>query len=62
MRPKFTYRHRWGVNDVVIWDNRCTLDLALKDFEHTSPRHMACMAVLGTPLGYVVQESAATGA
>lgn len=55
VRPEFTYRHRWRVNDVAIWDNRCTLHLALKDFEHTSPRHMVRMAVLGTPLGYVVQ-------
>jgi len=53
VRPEFTYRHRWRVNDVVIWDNRCTLHLALKDFEHTSPRHMARMAVLGTPLGHI---------
>lgn len=55
VRPEFTYRNRWRVNDVAIWDNRCTLHLALKDFEHTSPRHMVRMAVLGTPLGYVVQ-------
>ena len=34
----------------------CTLHLALKDFEHTSPRHMVRMAVLGTPLGHVVAE------
>lgn len=56
-RPEFTYRHRWHVNDVAIWDNRCTLHLALKDFEHTSPRHMVRMAVLGTPLGRVVGET-----
>ena len=24
-RPEFTYIHRWQPNDVVIWDNRCTL-------------------------------------
>jgi taurine dioxygenase len=58
-RPEFTVRHRWQVNDVAIWDNRCTLHLALKDFDHTSPRHMVRMAVLGTPLGYVVAEHSA---
>jgi taurine dioxygenase len=54
VRPEFTYRHRWRVDDIAIWDNRCTLHLALKDFEHTSPRHMVRMAVLGTPLGRVL--------
>lgn len=36
--PAFTYRHRWQVNDVEIWDNRCILHLSLKDFDQTSPR------------------------
>ena len=54
-RPEFTYRHRWQVNDVAIWDDRCTLHLALRDFDPGSPRHMVRMAVLGTPLGRVVE-------
>jgi len=24
-RPEFTYRHRWRVGDLLIWDNRATL-------------------------------------
>ena len=59
-QPELTYRHRWRVNDVAIWDNRCTLHLALKDFDHSSPRHMVRMAVLGTPLGYVVNPPASS--
>jgi taurine dioxygenase len=55
-QPEHTCRHRWSVDDVAIWDNRCTLHLALKDFDHSSPRHMVRMAVLGTPLGRVVTE------
>lgn len=23
--PEFVYRHRWAVNDLVMWDNRCCL-------------------------------------
>jgi taurine dioxygenase len=54
-RPEHTYRHRWRVNDVAIWDNRCTLHLALRDFDPGSPRHMVRMAVLGTPLGRLLE-------
>ena len=24
-QPHFVYRHKWQVNDVLMWDNRCTL-------------------------------------
>ncbi len=24
-QPEFVYRHRWRTNDIVIWDNRCTM-------------------------------------
>ena len=24
-QPQFIYRHRWRANDLVIWDNRCTM-------------------------------------
>jgi alpha-ketoglutarate-dependent 2,4-dichlorophenoxyacetate dioxygenase len=24
-RAEFVYRHRWRENDVVVWDNRCTM-------------------------------------
>jgi alpha-ketoglutarate-dependent 2,4-dichlorophenoxyacetate dioxygenase len=23
--PQFVYTHRWHVNDLVMWDNRCTM-------------------------------------
>ena len=26
--PRFVYRHHWRVNDLVVWDNRCTLHRA----------------------------------
>ena len=28
-QPRFVYRHRWQLNDLVVWDNRCTLHRAL---------------------------------
>ena len=30
-RPEFTYRHRWEVGDLVIWDNRCTQHAVVGD-------------------------------
>ena len=24
-RPEFVYRHRWSPDDMVLWDNRCTM-------------------------------------
>lgn len=27
-RPEFVYRHKWRVNDLVVWDNRCLMHLA----------------------------------
>jgi taurine dioxygenase len=35
---EFTYRHRWKLNDLLFWDNRCTLHNALMDYELATPR------------------------
>lgn len=53
-RPEFMYRHQWRKNDIVAWDNRCTMHMALGDFDETQRRHMERTTVLGTPSGYVV--------
>jgi taurine dioxygenase len=53
-RPEFVYRHQWKKNDILVWDNRCTLHQALGDFDETQLRHMERTTVLGTPSGYVV--------
>jgi taurine dioxygenase len=53
-KPEFLYRHQWRKNDIVVWDNRCTMHQALGDFDETQRRHMERTTVLGTPSGYVV--------
>ena len=53
-RPEFVYRHSWRKNDIVAWDNRCTMHQALGDFDETQRRHMERTTVLGTPSGYAV--------
>jgi taurine dioxygenase len=30
---EFTYRHRWSVDDVVMWDNRCLMHIATGDYD-----------------------------
>jgi taurine dioxygenase len=30
---EFCYRHRWKVNDLLFWDNRCTMHNALLDYD-----------------------------
>ncbi|MFZ9150554.1 MAG: TauD/TfdA dioxygenase family protein, partial [Burkholderiales bacterium] len=34
-QPEFIYRQMWRENDLLVWDNRCTLHQALGDFDET---------------------------
>lgn len=51
VRPEFTYRHRWQVGDVLAWDNRCTMHLALDDYDLRVPRRMYRTTLLGEETG-----------
>jgi len=55
---EFVFRHRWAVNDLVMWDNRCLLHVALPDFDQTQTRHMTRTSVIGEPSGRVMQDDA----
>ena len=46
-KPEFIYRHRWQVNDLLLWDNRCTVHHAIHDFYGTGHRHLHRTTVLG---------------
>lgn len=39
-RPENVYRHQWQVGDVLMWDNRCTMHYAVRDYDDTMPRFM----------------------
>ena len=56
-RPEFVYRHQWRENDILVWDNRCTMHLALGDFDETQLRYLERTTVLGTPSGYIVADA-----
>ena len=52
-RPHFCYRHQWQADDLLIWDNRCTMHLALGDYDPTARRHLERTTILGTPSGHI---------
>jgi taurine dioxygenase len=58
VQPEFTYRHRWSTEDMIAWDNRCSMHLALDDYDINVPRRLYRTTLLGEPSGYIVQEEA----
>lgn len=45
-RPDFTYRHQWAPGDVIMWDNRCTVHYAVRDYGE-APRVMHRTTIAG---------------
>ena len=58
-RYEFVYRHRWHLNDLLIWDNRCALHFAVPDYDQF--RRMQRCALLGPKSGrlYTAHEDTA---
>ena len=54
VRPEFTYRHSWNVGDMMGWDNRCAIHLALADYDFDLPRRLYRTTLLGEQSGYVL--------
>ena len=54
-RPENVYRHQWRVGDLVCWDNRTTMHLALGDFDPTERRRMLRATIQGEESGFIVQ-------
>jgi len=50
--PQLVYRHVWQKDDLMIWDNRCTMHNAVNDYDRSQVRHMERTTVRGTPSGY----------
>ena len=56
-QPQFTYRHVWRPNDIVMWDNRCTLHQAVADNDHQQARIMHRTSLVGMPCGEILPET-----
>jgi len=54
-RPQFVYRHQWKQDDIIMWDNRCTMHIALGDYAEGETRHLERTTVKGTPSGHYLQ-------
>jgi taurine dioxygenase len=49
------YRHQWRLLDLLVWDNRCTMHIALADYDRSQGRHMFRTTLIGTPSGRVLE-------
>ena len=55
-QPQFTYRHVWRPNDIVMWDNRCTLHQAVADNDHQQARIMHRTSLVGALCGEILPD------
>jgi taurine dioxygenase len=57
--PRFVYRHYWNVGDLVMWDNRCLVHLAVGDYDPAEIRHMIHTSTMGDHHGRLEQPDSA---
>ena len=58
--PRFVYRHSWNVGDLVMWDNRCLVHLAVGDYDPKEIRHMIRTSGMGDHYGRLANAEAGT--
>jgi taurine dioxygenase len=61
-QPQFQFRQKWERDDLLIWDNRCTVHLALGDYDDYSARELMRTSLVGEPSGTVVTKEEYAGA
>lgn len=49
-QPRYEYRHKWRVGDLVIWDNRSVMHQANADYDPEEYRYLLRLMVCGEPL------------
>ena len=50
IQPKYEYRHKWRVGDLVIWDNRSVMHQANADYDPEEYRYLIRLMVEGVRL------------
>jgi len=58
--PRFVYRHYWSVGDLVMWDNRCLVHMAVGDYDPAEIRHMIRTSTMGDHHGRLEQPERAS--
>jgi alpha-ketoglutarate-dependent taurine dioxygenase len=51
VQPRHVYRHYWNLGDLVMWDNRCLVHLAVGDYDPAEIRHMIRTSGMGDYYG-----------
>ena len=51
IRYEFLYRHRWTVNDFIMWDNRASMHIAVQDYDQGQLRRMLRCTIIGPKVG-----------
>lgn len=54
-REELTFRQRWQPGDVVLWDNRATVHMALADYPPDADRELLRTSIAGEPLGRLAE-------
>lgn len=63
VQPRHTFRHYWSLGDLVMWDNRCLVHLAVGDYDPGEIRHMIRTSGMGDYYGrYLDPEKARAAA
>lgn len=53
MEHENVYRHQWKVGDLMMWDNRSAMHIALADYDQTQRRMMYRTTLLGSASGRI---------
>lgn len=56
-RPEFAFRQSWLPGDLLMWDNRATIHMALADYAPGEPRELLRTSLVGEPLGRLAEGS-----